>query len=149
MPRDLPTANPASLNARGRPFAKGNSGRPRGSKNRITVVATSLLDGEVEALMRKAVEGALGGDGALLKFLLARLLPRERTIQVDLPSIKTADEAVKALSQILDAVTQGHITPGEGAALTTIVNSYAHAIDIAQLVNRVDQIETQLKGVRA
>ena len=37
---------------RGRPFAAGNSGRKRGSKNRTTLVAESLLEGETEELMR-------------------------------------------------------------------------------------------------
>jgi hypothetical protein len=39
---------------RGRPFAKGNSGRKAGSKNRATVAAAALLDGEAEELVRKA-----------------------------------------------------------------------------------------------
>ncbi len=52
--------------ARGRPFAKGQSGnpggRPRGSTNRATRAAELLLDGEAAALTRKAVELALAGD---------------------------------------------------------------------------------------
>jgi hypothetical protein len=41
---------------RGRPFVKGNSGRKPGSRNRATVIASGLLTGDVEALVRKAVE---------------------------------------------------------------------------------------------
>jgi hypothetical protein len=46
---------------RGRPFANGNPGRKRGSKNRTTIVATALVDGEAEELVRKAVELAKAG----------------------------------------------------------------------------------------
>ena len=52
--------------ARGRPFEKGRSGNPggrrRGSHNKATLAAAALLAGESEALTRKAVEMALGGD---------------------------------------------------------------------------------------
>jgi len=51
---------------RGRPFEKGRSGNPggcrTGSTNQATLVAAALLEGESEALTRKAVEFALGGD---------------------------------------------------------------------------------------
>jgi hypothetical protein len=51
---------------RGRPFEKGRSGnaggRRRGSRNKATLAAAALLAGESEALTRKAVEMALGGD---------------------------------------------------------------------------------------
>jgi hypothetical protein len=52
--------------ARGRPFVRGHSGnpagRPAGARNRKTLAASLLLDGEAEALTRKAVELALAGD---------------------------------------------------------------------------------------
>ena len=55
---------------RGRPFAPGNAGRKPGSKNGTTLVASALLEGEAEELVRKAVELAKAGDVAMLKFLL-------------------------------------------------------------------------------
>src|SRR6267142_255835 len=48
--------------ARGRPFLRGESGnpagRPMGARHKATVAAEALLDGEAEALTRKAVEMA-------------------------------------------------------------------------------------------
>jgi hypothetical protein len=48
---------------RGRPFEKGRSGnpagRPRECRNKSTLAAQLLLQGEAEALTRKAVELAL------------------------------------------------------------------------------------------
>ena len=37
-------------NTRGKPFKSGNSGRPKGSLNRVTLAIQSLLDGEGEEL---------------------------------------------------------------------------------------------------
>ena len=64
----------------GRPgtFQYGNPGRPRGARNKSTLAAMALLEGEAEALTRKAVELALGGDTVALKLVLDRILPRER-----------------------------------------------------------------------
>ena len=130
---------------RGRPFGRGNSGRKPGSRNRATVIASGLLEGDVEALVRKAVELAKAGDVPMLRFLLGRILPRDRTIKFDLPQMDFADDAVAALGQIMRAVSEGAITPAEGAQLAAIVNSYTAAIDMADVVKRVDALEAQLK----
>ena len=51
------------------PGQSGNpAGRPRGSRNKATIAAETLLDGEAQALSRKAVELALEGE-KLLKML--------------------------------------------------------------------------------
>ena len=59
---------------RGRPFEKGRSGnpagRPRGNRNRSTLAAQLLLQGEAEALTRKAVELALSGDPTALRLCI-------------------------------------------------------------------------------
>ena len=113
MPQPRPP-QPIHLPApRGRPFAKGNAGRKPGSKNRITVVAGALLDGATEDLVRKAVEIAKAGDVPMLKFLLGRILPRERPIKLDLPPMnrphrfgksphsRTASVASREISSVL------------------------------------------------
>jgi hypothetical protein len=46
----------------GRPFEHGNPGRPKGSRNKATLAAEALLDGEAETLTHKAIELAKGGD---------------------------------------------------------------------------------------
>jgi hypothetical protein len=60
-------------------WEKGQSGnprgKPRGARNRATLLAEALLDGEAEALTRKAIEKALEGDGMALRLCLERVLP--------------------------------------------------------------------------
>ncbi len=59
---------------RGRPFPKGNPGRQPGSKNKATLLTTSLAGGTGEEILRKAIEMAKGGNVAMMKFLLDRIL---------------------------------------------------------------------------
>ena len=99
--------------------------------------------------MRKGIELAKAGDVAMLKFFLSRILPRERPIRIDLPHMEFADDAVEALGSIVRAISQGSITPGEGADLASLMNSYARALDIADLVKRMDALEARINGSEA
>jgi hypothetical protein len=130
---------------RGRPFAKGNGGRRPGSKNKNSLILEVLSDGDEQELVRKGLELAKAGDVSMLKFFLSRLLPRERPIRIDLPQMEFADDAVEALGSILGAVSEASITPGEGVA--NLVNAYARAIDIADLVERIDALEAKIMGL--
>ena len=48
------------------PGQSGNpAGRPKGSRNRSTLVLEAIFEGEAEKLSRKAIELALDGDGGL------------------------------------------------------------------------------------
>jgi hypothetical protein len=144
---DRPINAPAKVPARGRPFSPGNSGRKPGSKNRATIVTAALLEGEAQELLGKAVELAKAGNVVMLKFLLGRILPRERLIELDLPGMEFAADAVEALGRIMRAVSEGRISPGEAAAMATLINSYTQAIDMADVVKRLDRLEAQVKGV--
>jgi len=131
---------------RGRPFPKGNGGRPFGSKNQSTLILEALSQGEKEELVRKGIEIAKAGDVSMLKFFLSRILPRERPVRIDLPNMEFADDAVEALGSIMRAVSEGSISPSEGADLANLVNSYGRAIDMADVVKRLDALEARIKG---
>jgi len=114
MANQITTGTPA---VRGRLFVKGNGGRRHGSKNKNSLILEALSDSDKEELVRKGIELAKAGDVAMLKFFLSRMLPRERPIRIDLPKMEFADDAVEALGAIVRAVSDGSITPGEGADL--------------------------------
>jgi hypothetical protein len=65
------------------------AGWRRGSRNKATLAAASLLDGEALGLTRQAVEAALAGDMSAMKLCLERVLPRchERPVTFSLPSL--------------------------------------------------------------
>ena len=132
---------------RGRPFPRGNPGRRPGSKNRSSQLAAALVEGDMEALLRTAIQLARAGNVPMLKFLLSRTMPRDRVVKLDLPDMVFADDGVEALGCVMRAVAEGTITPGEGAALATIIKSYTDAIDLADAVKRLDVLEAKIKAV--
>jgi Family of unknown function (DUF5681) len=79
--------------AGGRPFQKGQSGnlagRPPGSRNRTTLAAESLLEGEAQALTRTAIKLALAGDTTALRLCLERIVPqrKSRAVSFEAPRI--------------------------------------------------------------
>ena len=133
--------------SRGRPFPRGNPGRRPGSKNRSSQLAAALVEGDMEALLRTAIQLARAGNVPMLKFLLSRTMPRDRVVKLDLPDMVFADDGVEALGCVMRAVAEGTITPGEGAALATIIKSYTDAIDLADAVKRLDVLEAKIKAV--
>jgi hypothetical protein len=98
--------------------------------------------------VRKAIELAKAGDVQMLKFLLDRILPKERSIRVDLPPLDRSSDAVDALVTVIDAVGSGQIAPSEGSALASLVTAYARLIDTAEFQQRLENIEKELKEVK-
>ena len=94
-------------------FKTGQSGnpggRPKGALNKATLATQALLDGEAEALTRKAVELAKDGNPMALRLCLERLLPprKDRPISFTLPKIEGAEDLLQALNAILEAVARG------------------------------------------
>jgi hypothetical protein len=127
----------------GRPFAKGNPGRPKGARHKATVAAEALLDGEAEALTRKAVELALEGDSTALRLCLDRILPprRERPVAFRLPSLHRAGDAAEAMAALMSAVAAAEITPGEAAELAKLIETFVRALEAGEFDRRLRVIE--------
>jgi len=118
------------------------AGRPPGSVNRATRAAALFLDGEAEALTRKAVELALAGDPVALRLCLDRILGarRGRPVQLAgalaLPPLANARDLAGAMRSIGAAATQGAITPDEAVALSQMVESFTRTLDAAHVERR-------------
>src|SRR4029077_20470724 len=112
-----------------KPGQCGNpAGRRPGSRNKATESAELLLEGEAEALTRKAVELALGGDPVALRLCLDRLIPLRRGRKVQLANVPPVDrvaELGRKPAASTRAATTGEITPGEAAELARVVEIYA------------------------
>ncbi len=134
---------------RGRPFKAGASGnpagRPRGARNRTTVAVEEILDGEADALARKAIELALGGDTVALRLCLERIAPakRERPTPFALPKLEIAADAVQASAALVEAVAAGELTTAQAAELGKLVESFVKAIEVTDVIERLERLEAR------
>lgn len=138
-----PRINAAETPPRGRPFAPGNPGRPKGSRNRISRLVENLIEADGEAIAKAAISRALDGDGALLRALLDRLAPprRDRTVEIDLPSLADKADVTSVTSALVDAVAEGTIAPSEAKAIGEVVDIHVRAVEMREMEERIRRLE--------
>jgi hypothetical protein len=127
-----------------KPGQSGNPhGRPRGARNRATMVAETLLDSEANALTRKAIDLAKQGDTAALRLCIERILParKDRPVSFEMPRIETVADSVTAAAAIASAVVDGKLTPLEAAELSKVVDGYTRAVETTDLAARLMRLE--------
>lgn len=124
-------------------FAPGNSGKPRGARHKATLAALNLLEGQSEALTKKAVDMAMEGDTVALRLCLERIAPprRDAPVAFSLPTMDGAQEAAKAAASIIEAVSIGELTPQEGALVMALVETYRRTLETTELESRVADLE--------
>ena len=131
---------PAKAVKKGRKgFAKGQSGnpkgRPKGSRNRATLIAQEMFGDETEDLARQLIEAGKGGDIQALKFIMGRILPpmRSAPIEISLPNIEVPSDIVDAHSVVWSAMRAGDITLDEAQSLTDILEAKRKAIETTEI----------------
>ena len=124
------------------PFRKGQSGNPsgrqRGSRNKATLAAEALLDGEAEALTRKAVELALAGATVALRLCLDRISsPRKgRPITLEVGNVKSLNDLSAVQGEVVAALGRGELTLEEAADVASVVEKLGQAWERRDLEER-------------
>jgi hypothetical protein len=108
------------------------------------MVAEALLEGEAEALTRKAIERALGGDPVALRLCLERILParRDRPTPFDLPPLSDAADARDAFAAIVRATAEGELTPCEAVEISKLVEGFVRTLEVTELEARIAALES-------
>jgi hypothetical protein len=115
-------------------FAAGCSGNPagklKGTRNRATLLAEALRDGEGEAVARMVIDKALAGNAVMARFCVALLTPkpRFRAITLDLPAGGRPGEIVAAFDVTIAAMAAGEITPDEALVVTRVLEGRLRAL---------------------
>ena len=128
-------------------FSKGRSGnplgRPRGTRNKATIAAEALFEGEIEGICRKAIEEAKRGNIQAIKLVLDRILPpkKETSIFINLPPVKTSSDILEAIHRVAQAVSRGELSPTEGDCLTRIIERQAKVIEMNDFEDRLKRLE--------
>ena len=133
-------------------FSKGHSGnqdgKPKGARNKATLLALELLEGESDALCRKAVELALAGDTVALRLCLERIAPavKERPIEAfQLPQITDQRSVLDALETVAEKLSCGELLPSESTAICRVLEQYRRHFETTELAERLDTLEQTLK----
>jgi hypothetical protein len=147
-------ADETAKKPRGRPFPLGNKanpyGRPKGSRNKATLIVEALLDDEAEAIVRKVIERAKKGDLIALRLCLDRIAParRDRPVRFTLPELGSAGDASRAMTAITIAVARGELTPAEAAELSRLIETYMRVLETSEFERRLRVLEDRQLGGR-
>jgi hypothetical protein len=132
---------------RGRPFAKGQSGNPKGRTPGQRPPALMLLDqlGEAgaEAVLQKVIAAAEGGDMVAARIVLDRAWPvrKGRAVALDFPEVTTAGGVAAALAVVVQAMGAGQLTPDEASAVSGVIEGQRKAIELADHEQRLAALE--------
>jgi hypothetical protein len=136
-------------------FVAGVSGNPAGklpgTRNRRTVLAEALRDGEGVAAARVVIDKALAGDGVAARFIVGLLTPRPRgrAIELDLPELTRPGDVIAAFDATLAAMAAGEITPDEALTVTRVLDGRRRALQALVLARRRDAEATQVPAAAA
>lgn len=128
-------------------FQKGRSGNPKGkikgTRNKATLFAEQLLQGELETICRRLLQEAVEGNMQAIKMVLDRLLPPKRNIPIaiDLPKLENSSDALNAISYVTVAVSRGDLSVEEGEALSRMIEVYIRAVEAYDYETRLSKIE--------
>jgi len=129
------------------PYEKGEcgnpAGRPPGSRNRATLLMEGLMADDAEAIGRKAIEMAKGGDLAAIRLCVDRLAPtrKGKPVVFELPPLEKPADSVAAAAKIAAGVASGELTPSEAAELAKVVEVYVRAIETKVFDERLTKVE--------
>lgn len=135
------------MTTRGKPFEEGQSGnpagRPKGARNRTTLAVAALLEGEAEALTRKAIELALEGDTVAMRLCLERVCPprKDRPSPFSLPDMADAGDVRGAIGAVLKAVADGDLTASEATEIAGLIEIKRRVIETHEIVARLEALE--------
>ena len=119
-------------------FAKGRSGnpagRPKGSRNRSTLLAEALIEERAEPITAKVIEAAEGGDRQMLRLLFRAIVApaRDAVVELDVAEGKELDfeEAFRVTAR---ALFDGEITPDQALRIGRFISL---SVRMAELKSR-------------
>ena len=148
MPPDVPNPASALQKQKGphrfKPGESGNpKGRQKGSRNKLTLLAESLLEEDAGAVFRKVISKAKGGDMAAARLILDRVMPVRKgaPVRFALPPINVASDLVAAFGALLKSTADGELTPDEAQVIAGIFDAKRKALETVEIETRLTLLE--------
>lgn len=135
-------------------FQKGNPGgpgRPRGSRNAMNAILDQLAVEGAETMVRKMIESANGGDRVAARLVLNRIwsAPKGRSVAIELPEIRTPADLLAAHAAVVKAIADQTITPQDGAALSSVLETHRRAFELVAQEEKVEELEKQVRKLKS
>lgn len=131
-------------------FPKNNKfgkGRPKGSKNRVTIAAENLFEEESGAIARQAVNMALKGHPQMIKMIMERVVPIKKSSPVKLkgmPKVDNVKSAGAAAEFILQSIANGDVSPLDGEILSRVLDKRLHSLQITEIEEELKKIKKRI-----
>ena len=118
-------------------------GKTKGARHRTTLAIEALLEGQHAALTQKAIDKALEGDTVALRLCLDRLAPprKDAPLTLDLPPVRSAQDAVEASAAVLAALAAGDVTPDEAGRVMALLTAHKGIVETGDLERRIAALE--------
>lgn len=128
-------------------FKLGNSGRPKGARNKATVSIEALLEGEAEAITRKIIDLALEGNITAIRLCMDRIAPARKgaAVRVDLPQVNTLSDLRAGQLRIAEAMASGFLSPEEAADASKVLENIGASLERRDLEKRLEALENQTR----
>ena len=117
-------------------FAPGNPGRKPGSKNKISNEALTAIKSMKDVAIEKLRSKLERGDWDAITFILERILPKGRSVELDDTSPAT----------IATALAEGHLTPDETRSIAAALKSLQDVTELAEIRAKLDELEKLLSN---
>ena len=141
-------AKTAGKQRRGRPFARGQSGniagRPKGARNRATIMSEAISDSDMLAIARAVVGRAKKGDMVAARLVLDRLwpVPKGHLIHSEkIPEVASAADVLKAHGGMIKSVAVGNMPTDAAQALSELFERQLKMIEVTAIEERLKALE--------
>jgi hypothetical protein len=107
------------------PGHSGNpAGRPPGSLNKKTIALDEAFAESAQEILADVITRAKNGEKSAMRMCMDRMLPprRDRAVAIELPVIKTPEDAELALTVVTDELAAGNLTIAEASALVALID---------------------------
>jgi len=134
----------------GKPFAKGNAGRPKGAKNRVTRLVDEIISAEGPDIVNAIISHAKAGNNAAITAVARVIFPERkgRAVRIDLERALDGSAAslASATTAVLQATMDGRVSPEEANGFGMIIAAAARAYQVEEFESRLMALEAERDG---
>ncbi len=123
----------------------GGPGRPKGFRTSANRALDQLANEGAESILKKQIELAQQGDSRASDMVLRRVwsMPRGRPVDLDLPTVETPADLLRAHTAVMAALAAKSITPEEATSVAAALDAQRRAIELVDLERRVRALEEE------